>query len=618
MNSNVKRGGRDRLLDELKKLDAHRVILALDTYELDPEKRAAVMEDLQDNCAYFQQHGLEVGAWIWTFMVTENPGFTNMRTINGKEEKNFICPSDPAFLDFASAYVEDIARCHVDMILFDDDFRYGFFEDSPGCLCDNHMEMIRQLTGKEQTREQLQQHIVSGSGNVYRNAYLKANGDCFRNFARRMRQAVDSVDPNIRMGACACMTSWDIDGIQAKELAYILAGNTRPVVRLIGAPYWAIPQAWGIGLQDIIELERMESAWTKTPGMEVIAEGDVYPRPRSMCPASYLEGFDTAIRASGCTDGILKYALDYHANADYETGYRQFHERNRDLYKRIDNHFCHKNHLGVRVWESSSKVSDMVMPTKVNDTVDIQKLFFSKAASTLAFNSIPTVYEGTGLCGIVFDESARNLPPEALEHGLIIDLAAAEILTERGVDVGLRKIGSATQSGNREHFLSNNNYHFSLYSPTVYDIELSDTATVLSNIETALGTLPMSYCYENSDGKRFLVLNINTRAGFDAPMALKNYARSRQYADAVQWLCGEKLPAYCYGHPGLYIQCKSDQQELSVGLWNFCADIAINPMVELSEQYANIQFINGNGELKGDRVILSDIPAFGFAGFTVR
>ena len=63
-----------------------------------------------------------------------------------------------------------------------------------------------------------------------------------------------------------------------------------------------------------------------------MAEGDVYPRPRINCPASYLEGFDTAIRASGCTDGILKYGLDYTANADYETGYARFHERNTPLY----------------------------------------------------------------------------------------------------------------------------------------------------------------------------------------------------------------------------------------------------------------------------------------------
>ena len=35
------------------------------------------------------------------------------------------------------------------------------------------------------------------------------------------------------------MSSWDIDGTNAYELAKILAGNTKPLVRLIGAPYWA-------------------------------------------------------------------------------------------------------------------------------------------------------------------------------------------------------------------------------------------------------------------------------------------------------------------------------------------------------------------------------------------
>lgn len=618
MNANVKRGGRDEILCELKKLDACRVILALDTYELDNQKRVMIMEDLKDNCAFFHRHGFEVGAWIWTFMVAENPGFTNMRTINGKEQKNFICPSDPDFLDFASKYIEDIARCQVDVILFDDDFRYGFFEDSPACLCDNHMDMIRQMTGKEQTREQLKQHIISGSGNIYRDAYLKANGDSFRNFAKRMRKAVDSVNPTIRMGACACMTSWDIDGVDAKELAYILAGSTKPIVRLIGAPYWAIPQSWGIGLQDIVELERMESAWTTDQSIEILAEGDVYPRPRSMCPASYLEGFDTAIRAAGCTSGILKYALDYHANAGFETGYRQFHERNKGLYRKIDAYFSQKSHMGVRVWECQKKISNMVMPTKVNDCVDPQRLFFSKAASTLASNSIPTVYEGTGNCGIVFDENARNLPFEALKKGLIMDIAAAEILSERGIDVGLQKIGQSTQTGNREHFLHDDNYVFSLFAPIVYDIDIAGTAVVLSDIETDLGTLPMSYAYENANGNRFLVLNVNTRPGLDAPMALKNYARSRQFADMVPWLSGKKLPAYCYGHPGLYIQCKSDQQELSVGLWNFYADIAIHPVVELSKEFNSIQFINGHGKLIGDRVILDDIPAFGFAGFSVK
>ena len=71
----------------------------------------------------------------------------------------------------------------------------------------------------------------------------------------------------------------------------------------------------------------MESSWTKAGDIEILAEGDAFPRPRTRCPASYLEGFDTAIRASGCTDGILKYGIDYFSNTDYETGYAAFHRR---------------------------------------------------------------------------------------------------------------------------------------------------------------------------------------------------------------------------------------------------------------------------------------------------
>ena len=65
----------------------------------------------------------------------------------------------------------------------------------------------------------------------------------------------------------------------------------------------------------------------------------------------------------------------------------------------------------------------MVMTTAVNAEANVQDIFFSKAARTLAFNTVPTVYEGDGICGIVFDENARRLPKEALKNGLILDIA---------------------------------------------------------------------------------------------------------------------------------------------------------------------------------------------------
>ncbi|MBO5050837.1 MAG: hypothetical protein J6D31_01440 [Clostridia bacterium] len=613
MNKTVKRVGKEQTLAELRRFDAERVFLALDCYETDEERRRESLSTLAENCRFFKENGLEVGAWIWTFWLKSNDSFRCMRSIKGTEISEFMCPTDESFVSFACAYAQDIARCGIDLIQYDDDFRYGWLSDAPACLCDGHMAAIRTITGEEVTRAEMEKHILSGEKNKYRDAYLQANGDALRRFASAIRAAVDQVNPTIRIGACSCMSSWDIDGTSATEIAHILAGSTKPFTRLIGAPYWARTGDWG-RLQDVVEMERMESAWTRDGEIEIMAEGDAYPRPRSQCPASYLEGFDTAIRASGCTDGILKYGIDYHSNTDYETGYARFHERNREVYAAIDKLFTGKQSCGVRVYEPMHKIADMIMPTAVNNQVNIEEFIFSKAARTLAHNAIPTVYEGEGICGIVFDESARNLPPDALKKGLILDIAAAEILSERGIDVGIEHIGKAT-TGDCEHFITDNN-HISACGTIVYDVKLKDGAEVLSDMETPEGIVPISYRYENKSGNRFLVLNINTRAKQDN--LLKHYARSAQYADIIPWLGGNTLPAYTYGNPALYLQCKKGDGSMAVGLWNFFADPALSPTVQLDEEYASLSCVNCEGRIHGKSVTLTDIPAFGFAFFEVK
>jgi len=613
-NGKVKRSCKERIVQELNKFGAKRVFLGLGQYETDENKRETTMLELAENCKFLRENGFEVGAWGWTFWPKKNIGFRNMRGIDGNEIKEFMCPTDEKFVEFVVDYIKDIAKCGVEIIQFDDDFRYGFLAGCTACLCDGHITEINKITGENSTREELEKYITSGEKNKFRDAYLKVNGDSFKKFAKAARNAVNEINPQIRISFCTCMSSWDVDGTDAYELAKILAGDTKPLVRLIGAPYWAVNKSWGNCLQDVVELHRMESAWTRNGEIEIMAEGDVWPRPRTCCPASYLEGFDTAIRASGCTDGIIKYGIDLSSNIEYETEYAKFHERNLEIYDKIDSFFCNKAHCGVRVYESMKKIADMVMPTKVNDTVNIDDLFFSKAARTLAYNTIPTVYEGAGVCGIAFDENARNLPVEALKNGLIIDIAAAEILMERGIDVGINEIGEKTK-GLEERFIIDNN-HILTQGATFYNLKLNKTAEILSDSETENGIVPVSYRYQNADGYKFLVLNINTRTPNDN--ILKHYARSRQYAEQIQWLSGQKLPAYVYGNPALYIQCKEEGNTMAVGLWNYCADIAIEPVVELSREYSQIEFINCNGTLKGDKVYLTDIPAFGFVGFEIK
>lgn len=608
-NENVIRCTPQRVFDELKKFNPDRVFLSLGEYELNPEIRRKVLAELRANCEFFKSSGLEVGVWIWAFMMKNSP-FTCMKSLKGTDFPQNMCPLDENFLNFAADYARDMAKSGVDIIMYDDDLRYGFLGDAPACVCKNHLKAISRILGEEVTEELIRENVYHGNKNKYRDAYIKANGDSFRNFAKRMRDAVDEINPAIRMGACACLNSWDIDGVAAEELSRIFAGKTKPFFRLIGAPYWAALNCWGISLQDSIELSRMECAWTKDKNIEIFSEGDVYPRPRTLVPAAYLEGFDTALRAAGCTDGILKYGMDYVSDPSYETGYSAYHIKNRELYKEIEKHFSDKESVGVRIYEHPQKLSDAVFCEEES----IDNMFFSLCARTLSYNSIPTVYEGQGITGAVFGENARHLPENAFDKGLILDIKAAEILSEKGIDTGVSVFSEKTEAGAFETFGNGN--RIAAMSANIRKITLREDAEILSFTEKESERIPMSFRYINKNGQRFFVLNIIPDV--NNPSVLRHYERNRQYTENVLWLSGDALPASTHGHPALYMQCRRDGNNLVTGLWNFFPDIVFSPEITLDGIWRDIEFINCSGELSGNRVTLSDIPAFGFAGFSVK
>ena len=175
--------------------------------------------------------------------------------------------------------------------------------------------------------------------------------------------------------------------------------------------------------------------------------------------------------------------------------------------------------------------------------------------------------------------------------------------------------------------LRNNRIHHDLTPITVFDNEFDESIKILSVLETEKGEIPLSYLYENSDRNRFLVFNANSRPNgegrrkntrFGPESVFRNYERSRQIAEFAELCSGKGLPAYVYGCPELYIQCKESEGRLAVGLWNFFADEAIEPTVQLAESYSRIKFLNCEGELLGDKVKIKSIPAFGFAFFEVE
>ena len=605
----------ERSYEELMRFAPDRIFTtAVCALRADRENAKKDIDDMKWCVDFIRSKGYkgEIGAWTLTF--SDHRTEKSMRTLNGKTF-SFGCPSDPEYVEICKQGIREMAEAGIDLIMLDDDLRYGFLGSECACLCENHVKFICDEIGETLSAEELAPLVKNGEKNKYRDAFLHANGYYLENYARELRSALDEVNPKIRLGACTCMTSWDFDGTDGKKLAKIFAGNTKPYARGIGAPYWSRDKLWGNELQDTIELERMESVWTRDEETEFFAEGDAYPRPRLNCAAAVLEIYDTALRASGAMDGILKYGVDYVSNPDYERGYARYHERNSKLYAEIDKHFNGKTACGVRVYESMNKISEIKNPNELGERTDLQSSFFSHAARTLADCTISTVYEGKGITGIMFGENARHFGEEAFENGLIIDMLAAKILTDRGFDVGLRSVGKENRPG-EEHFLSDDN-SISTVSLAVYDCELDEKAEILSDTVVWGRYLPVTYRYENTKGQRFLVLNMNPRISHRN--VFYHYARSRQYAEQVKWLSrGKALPAYCYGNPKMYTIVKEGENALAVGLWNIFPDIAFEPVVELAEEYSEISFINCSGRLEGNKVYLSDIAAYEFAGFEVR
>lgn len=613
-NRIVKRAGREKVLESLKNLNAKRIFLAQDTYFVDTVKREEELRNLKENCAYFKENGLEVGAWTLSFSVTGNTHFTTMKTLDGFALKD-CCPLDEDFRRFVGEYIEDIAKTGVDMIMFDDDYRYGF-RKGMNCACDKHLSLISEKVGEELTPDTLRLKALSNGKNKYRDALLEVNGESLKVFAREMRAYVDRVNPDIRMGVCSCMSLWDNDGVDSVTITKLLAGNTKPFLRLIGAPYWAAEKNWGNRLQNIIELIRMERSWCGDD-IEIFSEGDTYPRPRHRTPASYLELYDTALRADGSLNGILKYALDYVSSPDYERGYEKAHSRNAGLYAGIDDIFSGKEACGVRVYEALNKFADMEIPEKVAGTCAVENAFFSIAARMLSDNSVPSTYAGEGVCGIAFGENVKMVPQDAFKKGLILDVRAAQILMAQGIDTGIASIGKSVDVY-EEYFVADDEYVTGRFSARV--CELADGTEVQSYIHYMdekfdLIKAPGAYYYENKQGHRFMIFTFE--AYFNTEFMYRSYCRSKQLAEGIKWLSGKALPAYCFGNPDLYFICKKEKNAMAVGLWNIFADGVNEAVVELDEEYADVRFLNSSGRLEGNKVVLEEIGPFAFAAFEV-
>ncbi len=616
MNYTLRESDREKILQKMQSMGVERVFLALKPYLLDLELREKEFSRLRGNIRFFKEKGLEVGVWLWAFMIETPNEYGKMRSLAGYDIGTEVCPLDPDFARLAQSYVKDIVAAGADMLMYDDDFRFGFLGAEPCCVCKYHLEKIGEILGRNVSEEEVRANVLLGKGNDIRDAFLKANGDALQQFATKMRAVVDEINPKVRMGISSCMSSWDVDGGNEKEIDKILAGGNQPFRRLSGAPYWAVKTSWGNRLCDVVELERMERSYFPDE-WELFSEGDVWPRPRTACPASFLEIFDTVLRADGGNNGILKYVFDYTSSVEYENGYIDMHLRNQPIYKEIDELFVDKKCVGVRVYESARKLGRM----EINRGAVMDNAFFPSSARLLARNGIPTQYDGEGICGIAFGVSILDVDPKRFKKGIILDETAAKILESQGYDTGVERRGDV-QNNTVEYY---GEECVSLGSLGIGSVDACRTElkkgakahSYFAKNEYDDGRIVATHSYVNEKGDKFFI--------FDFPMlmqideVLRSYARSKQIASVIEEVFGNKLPAYTYGHPDLYLLAKKGTDgSMAVGIWNIFADPVYEAVIALDGVYKSLRTTCKEVRLDGDKVYISKIPAYEFVLFEVQ
>lgn len=627
------------LVRRMKNVGVDRVILFAPRSIQRDEIRKRNIEILKENIAYMTQAGFEVAVNIVTIGFGETieaqviddekrtkscaDGITRLHDFYGNHTREAYCPEDPILVDSLCGYLQDIAHAGARMIILDDDLCMNI-RPGLGCTCHRHLKLLEAKLGVPVTREDIVNKVFCGSPNKYREAWMQVMGDTLRNFCRKLRAAVDEVDSTIRMGQMLSYTNWDLEGADAIELAKILAGNNRPIMRLSGAPYWVSSiqrfRHMGMELAAIIEFVRLQKEWCKGSGIELYDENDNFPRPRTHSPAALNECYDLCLTAAGEVEGFLhecEIGPEYlDENAKYKTGYEREHVINAPQYAWLLENFSGEAE-GLRVYEHMHKVAYTTFPEKFAGQQKIMDTAFSPAQSFVANLSIPTKLSGTDNVGLAFGVVPHFMNAQERKGNLVLDAIAAAEMQKVGIDVGFHDM-KPMDAPNEEYFPENEmTIPLYFFAGKYYQMELREDAKVISWFKNGDSMMPAAYQYENADGQRFLVYTFDSFSIREDSDVFTSRNRQMQMLKSLSWM-GKKLCVQCPENPGLYFIARRDGGKLCIAICNIFMDWARDVTVKLDKNYASVKSLSGGVVLEGESArILEDIPPYGFVSFTV-
>jgi hypothetical protein len=178
--------------------------------------------------------GLKIGILIQSTIghgYSTDTKFERIMAMDGTA-KNCFCPLGSDFKKYILQAVATVVGTRPDFLLMDDDFRisHGDFD----CFCPLHVAAFNQAVNGNYTRESLVQMLRREDAESRRLSRLweEARLASLAGLAGEIRAVIDSVDPDLPCGLCAC---GEIHF--TAPLAKIFAGRQPPLVRIHNSWY---------------------------------------------------------------------------------------------------------------------------------------------------------------------------------------------------------------------------------------------------------------------------------------------------------------------------------------------------------------------------------------------
>ncbi len=610
------------LLTRLEQLGADEVYIVFLRSGFNPYRDTdRALEIIKKYGRFLNENGYRTALWLTALSGSEQHDYQYMVGINGEPSSPLVCPFDDRYTADFCGLLKEFVRAGMKTIVLDDDFRMQLCGSEISCFCDKHMEFYSRCIGEEVTREKMKEMLLCQGPNRYREAWMAGCRAALEKMASAVRSALDEEDESVRIVLCCGPALFGADGTEPYTLAEIFAGkNHEKELRLIGAPYWE--KMFHDNMLSAIDFARHQAYECKKRGILTIGEGDSFPRPRYAVSAAKMEFYHTITLADGNFDRLLKYGLDYMSDFDYESGYADRAQENKPLYREIEKMFSDKICVGFHLVEPFDRIRYEHTLAEYPE----MNIILSSSRNYLNDLSLPSVFEPGGV-NVMFGENARHFDRAILKNGTILDMDAALILQELGIDTGIKEVVRTDEKECRTEELAHLTESFFEYYPEEEDnalltaephcchgLVLKESAKPASWIHINEDVVVGSYTYENQEGEKFLVYNFVMDKDGGIQGLIRNYYRQRQVIRLYSWLNGKKLEAICPGNPDLYLMVKRGKASLAVGLWNYFEDKITKPVIYLHKTYKNIRFLNCDGVLEGDRITLtSGLGAYDFA-----